>query len=299
MKKLFPIFILLTTNMAIAQTLDITSKKQLQQMEEQLKVHTDSIINSEDFLTRFKSDSAFVRGFVQALKTKNSFYYNFDSLQISKLMSPDSSFKIFTWQVMKDFSYYRQRGAIQMKTADGSLKLFPLFDVSDFTENPLDSVRDANRWIGAIYYNIVMKKVSKTTYYTLLGSDGNDARSNKKYIEILTFNAEGKPQFGAPIFSYPNDGIKPYPPAYRFCLEFKKDGGARMNYEKNSGIIFMDHLISESNEPSLKYTLVPYGDYEGFKWVKGKWVFTDVPFEKIITEKPNYLPKPDKDLKEN
>ena len=95
---------------------------------------------------------------VRSLKIPNSFYFPFDSLQtISKLYAPDSSFRIFTWQIKKDVYVFIQRGAIQMRTADGSLKLIPLHDVSMFTKKPEDSVRGANNWIGAIYYESFRK----------------------------------------------------------------------------------------------------------------------------------------------
>lgn len=102
------------------------------------------------------SDSIFTKTLLRALLVKNSFYYPFDSvIGISKLYAPDTSFRIITWNVLygPDFELYsQQRGAIQMKTADGSLKLFPLRDVSSFYDNPEDSVRSRLNWIGAAYY---------------------------------------------------------------------------------------------------------------------------------------------------
>lgn len=278
------------------------TKEQLQQLksyEKKMQAASDSIINAQDFLVRFKQDSILIRNLVQALKISNSFWYNFDSVHISKLYAPDSSFKIFTWQVSKDFAYHRQKGAIQVKTDDGSLKLFPLFDVSDFTRKPNDSIRTPNNWIGAIYYKILQHTIAGKNYYTLLGSDENNERSNKKWIEVLSFNSEGKPEFGAPIFSYPLQDHFPPQPCYRFSIDYKKNGGVRLNYDKNVDAIIFDHLVSESNQPLLPHTLVPYGDFEGFKFVKNKWVYTDKPFEKVITEKPNIMPKPILQEKEN
>ncbi|MFX8657116.1 hypothetical protein ABTM30_19720, partial [Acinetobacter baumannii] len=84
-------------------------------------------------------------------------------------------------------------------------------------------------------------------------------RSNKKWIEVLTFNEKGEPQFGGRFFNYPaNDVTKPAQPAFRFCLEFKKDAGARMNYDSRYDEIIFDHLSSESAEETAKHTLVPY-----------------------------------------
>jgi len=264
----------------------------MQAMELQLRADADSMVYADDWFTRFRADSAFIKNFVQALKQPYSFWYNFDSVKaISKLYAPDSSFKIFTWEVMKDYSYYRQRGAIQLPTDDGSLKLIPLFDFSDFTNKPYDSIRNAQHWIGAMYYKIILKTYNNKKYYTLLGLDDNNARSNKKWIEVLTFDNEGKPQFGGKFIYPSNDATKPPQGATRFCLEFKKDAGARMNYDSRYDAIVFDHLTSESDDIKSKHTLIPYGDYEGFKWVNGVWNYVKNPFSNtVFDEKQNSFP---------
>jgi len=58
-----------------------------------------------------------------------------------------------------------------MRTADGSLKLFPLFDHSDYSENPFDSVRKPANWTGTVYYGIVQKSYNNYQYFTLLEYD--------------------------------------------------------------------------------------------------------------------------------
>ena len=139
------------------QPLTYARKKEFRKREDSLKVFADSIVNGGDPSLRFRSDSQFVRTLVRTLKQPYSFYYPFDSLQtISHLYAPDTTFRIFTWQYKKDDFLYLQEGAIQMRTPDGSLKLFPLFDISMFTGKPLDSVRSRKNWIGAIYYNIIL-----------------------------------------------------------------------------------------------------------------------------------------------
>ena len=250
---------------------------QLIQMEKNLRKYAFDIVNAPELVDRLRADSFFTRSLVQALKTPYSFSYPFDSLgTISVLYAPDSSFRIFTWQLMRDFTYYRQKGAIQMHTKDGSLQLIPLYDFSPFTESPVDSVRNNEHWIGAVYYNIIQKTYNNKKYYTLLGYDENDARSTKKWIEVLTFDANNRPQFGGQFFNYPNDAIKPPQPAYRFCLEFKKEANAKLNYDPELGLITFASLVSEIGEPSEKYTLVPVGSFEGFKWMNGKWVYLPV-----------------------
>ncbi len=245
----------------------------ISKIESGIKDFSKAILNATDMVDRFRADSLFTRGLVQALKVPNSFYYPFDSLiTISKLYAPDSSFRIFTWQVMKDFSSYHQKGAIQIHTNDGSLKIIPLFDHSDYTDFPVDSVRNANNWIGAVYYNIVLKTYRGKKFYTLLGYDENNAKTTKKWMEVLTFDEKGNPAFGGRYFDYPPDEIKPPQPAYRFCLEFKKQAGAKINYDPEIDRIIFAHLVSENGELKEKQSLIPYGSYEGFLWQNGKWV---------------------------
>lgn len=256
---------------AMAQT--TANKKILTSIELELNKYAETIINSDDVEERLRADSFFTRNLVQALKTPYSFQYPFDSLKsISRLYAPDSSFRIITWQLMKDYSYYRYKGAIQMKTKDGSLKLIPLYDGTDFTENPTDSIRSNQNWIGALYYNIILKKYNNKNYYTLLGYDENDANSTKKWMEVLYFEQD-KPLFGGRFFNYPKDPIKPSQPAFRFCIEFKKQANAKLNYNAVLDQIVFAKLVSETNEPNKKHTLVPFGTVEGFKWEFGKWIY--------------------------
>lgn len=261
----------------------------LTQLEENLKGYADAIVNASEQSDRAIADSIFTKALVQALKVPYSFSYGFDSLHtISSLYAPDSSFRIFTWQVMKDFSYYRQKGAIQFHTKDGSLKLIPLYDNSPFTENPVDSVRGNQQWIGAVYYNIIQKTFNNKNYYTLFGYDENDARSTKKWMEVLTFDEQNRPVFGGRYFNYPPDETKPPQPAYRFCMEFKKEASAKLNYDPELDMVTFAKLQSESGEPSLRYSLIPTGSYEGFKWVSGKWVY--VPVVKEVDPRSNINP---------
>src|SRR5205085_882264 len=168
-----------------AQKLTAADLKKMRAKEDTLKTYslylnTDSL--PED---RMISDSIFTKTLVRALQVKNSFYYPFDSLRgISKLYAPDSTFRIYSWVISYDDYYYRQRGAIQFRTADGSLKLLPLRDFSEFTNKPEDSIRSRGNWIGAMYYNIIKTQNKGKNYYTLFGFDNNSAMSSMKWIEV-------------------------------------------------------------------------------------------------------------------
>ena len=160
MKKIFFVFFLVCNQLAA---------QNIAQLEDQIKKTAFNIVNAETYAERVTADSSVTKGLVRSLKTPYSFNHKFDSLiTVSTLFSPDSTFKIFTWQLLaEDEKSYRQKGAIQMNTKDGSLQLIPLFDCSEFTDAPTDSVRDAKHWIGAIYYKIIPKNltIKPTTLY--------------------------------------------------------------------------------------------------------------------------------------
>ena len=273
------VFLLLSFSASVfSQKITSADMKKLRAKEDTLKdysmyLNTDSL--PED---RMISDSIFTKTLVRALQIKNSFYYPFDSvLGVSKLYAPDTSFRIFSWNISYDDHYARQRGAIQFRTADGSLKLLPLRDVSEFTDKPADSARGRSNWIGAMYYNIIRTQHKGKNYYTLFGFDNNTAQSSMKWIDVLTFNEKNEPVFGGPFFTYEKDSI-PKPPKYRIGLEFKKGARVLVNYIEDLGMILVDHLISETDQPELPWTFVPDGDQEGFKWENGKWVHIDKVF---------------------
>ncbi len=202
LSRLLAVVLLLTGFAINAQTINSSSYKvQLLKKEDSLKVFADSMINAYSAPDRFRADSNFIRGLVRALKIKNSFYHPFDSLiTISRIYSPDSTFRIFTWQLKKDEYVFLQKGAIQMNTKNGELKLFPLFDYSMYTSKPGDSARSKDNWIGAIYYKIIMKEYKGKKYYTLLGFDDFSISSNKKWMEVLTFNEKARTCFWRTIY---------------------------------------------------------------------------------------------------
>ena len=302
----YTLVVLLFISSSVKAQLRNEDLKALKSQEDSLSYYSHEMVFDSFAENRFHYDSVFIRKFVQALRTPHSFNYPFDSvLTVSKLYAPDSTFRIFTWELQRDESYYRQEGTIQMKTKDGSLKLFPLFDVSDYTSTPTDSVRTNKNWIGALYYNIVMKEFKGKKYYTLFGYDDNDVSSTRKWLEVLTFNANGEPVFGGNYFTYKDDELKPQQPVSRFLLEYEKDAHARMVYDPEMDMIVFDHLISESNEPQKRYTLIPDGDYEAFKWQNGKWVHVDKLFNQSLQDgqaprpQPLYNDKVNPDKKDN
>lgn len=283
---------------AAAQKIAPADLKALKRKEDSLQLLAKNVIVDSFTAGRMRSDSQFVKTLVRSLQIRNSFYYPFDSVKgVSKLYAPDSSFRIFSWSISFDDYYARQRAAIQLRTADGSLKLIPLRDYSEFTTRPLDSLRSRDNWIGAVYYNIIKTEHNGKPYYTLFGFDDYSVRSNKKWIDVLSFNAQQQPVFGAP-FTFEGDSIKRATQSRHF-IEYKKDASTFVNYDPELKMIIVDHLISETDEPDKPYTFVPDGDSEAFVWKGGKWVHVDKAFDFKLEDGQAPIPNPIRDTQGN
>ncbi|MEO6405810.1 MAG: hypothetical protein ABIY51_09400 [Ferruginibacter sp.] len=291
MKILTAILLLITISTQLfAQRMNATEAQALGRKEDSLKVYAEKIIQGINPSDRLLADSLFTKTFVRALKINHSFSYPFDSLNtISKLYAPDSSFRIYSWQMVINENVIRQHGAIQMRTKDGSLKLIPLIDKSDITIKQADTIANNMGWMGAVYYKIIQTKYLNHNYYTLLGFDENNIRSTKKIIEILDI-INGEPKFGGRLFNINKPGFTNS--IARYVMEYKKDASPRLTWDEDLNMIVMEHLISQSNEPNKKFTLVGDGDYEAFKWVNGKWSYLSKLYDQVTPEGKPPVPTP-------
>jgi hypothetical protein len=261
------LFLLVHIGFAVAQGPSKSEMKQLRAKEDTLGILSWRIGNEVSPASRLVADSFFIKVLVRAMAVKNSFGYPFDSLLVQRVYAPDSSFRIFTWQVDRNRDIIRQRGVIQYKTPDGSLKITPLIDNSEYAED-LYGINGNRNWIGALYYKIILNELQGKKYYTLLGLDDNNSKSTKKWIEVLTFNDDGQPVFGSPVFKGLPGGLN-----NRYGIEYKKDARARLTWDEEQGMIVFDHLVSETGFVNQRNTFVPDGDYEGLKWENGIWVY--------------------------
>jgi hypothetical protein len=250
--------------------------------ENQLRPIGDSIQNSWNQWGRLGGIMDFIPAFVQVLKYPKSFYYPFDSFDFMfKIDAPDNSFRIFSWTLKFDDGTFRYYGAIQYR-AD-TLKLVPLYDASD--KMPYDMLEDTvltnESWYGMQYYDIIKIKRWRKVYYLLLGWDGNNPISDKKVIEVLHFDEEMNPIFGAPIF-YDEQRQK-----YRKVFEYNDVAIMIMKYIPRKNIIAFDHLVPRQKKHQGKTWLyVPDGSYDYFKIKRGRLYFHQELFlnEKLTKE---------------
>jgi hypothetical protein len=264
-KLVFTIILLAFTNGVSAQDV-----KQLEAMEDSLVSIADSMYNAFLPEDKIASTERFVKKLVAALKTPNSYSYPFNKLKdkINIIHPDDKRFRVFNWATNPSEVTTRYYGAIQM--SGEQLKLYPLIDYTgELKEGAEDSVLTNSKWFGAIYYHIIRQEVDGQDVYTMFGKNAANIVSDKKILDPMIITEKGI-VFGAPIFNVrsqanPNERIK------RFIIEYKKGVQASMNWDAEMSAIFFDRLASEQNDPNRKYTFVPTGQYDGFRWDGGYW----------------------------
>lgn len=269
MRKKLLIFLVFLFNSAFlfAQHSDESGNiKQLNFFQDSLAHLGKKLINDTDDLDRKSANYKFIPTLVSALKIPHSYNYPFDSVKaVSITNAPDSRFRIFSWHVMNQDGSYRFYGAIQMNTGE-KLRMFPLEDYSPLLKNPEDSVVNNRKWYGAQYYKII-RMSADNPYYVLLGWKGNTVKSTKKVIEVLSFNREGQPVFGMPIFNGNGKNRK------RVIFEYARQTSMLLRYVPDGGLIVFDHLSPADPKVKDPASFGPDLSYDGYKMKDGKFQY--------------------------
>ncbi len=247
--------------------------------EDTLEVLADGIV-SDNQEERLAYCELFIKHLVKTLKEPGSYDYPFEYFEnISILHSGDEQFRIFTWQLEVAEGDYRYYGAIQMN--DTTLKLFPLIDRSFKMKNPEQERVTNDNWYGSVYYKILPFFFNNKPHYLLFGYDMHDYYNRKKILDVLYFDEDGNPFFGAPVFKY-DEHLK-----HRFLLEFTGDANVRLNFDDDLGMVVFDHLILREGSQSA---YVPDGSYSGFKYIDDNWVFQEKIFDQVSAKPPHEVP---------
>lgn len=255
--------------------------------EDTLAVLAYAVVNDSIEQERFAACRALITCLVRTLKVDNSFKYKFERLRsLSILAPPDSSFRVFTWQLFVNDSTYRYYGAIQLNRKE--LQLFPLIDRSAEMETPpIREQMTPDRWYGVIYYNLRQFDTKEGRKYLLLGYDASDFYTRRKVVEVLSFDAAGKPVFGAPVFDREN---AQGPPELRIFAEYAAEASFRMNWDEQYQLILIDHAVPMPSPYGTGVVLVPDGSYDALKFEKGRWKYVSKIFNDVMQEAPRPEP---------
>jgi len=230
-------------------------------------MHTDS---SDE--ARFTACKALIKGLVSALKTPNSYHYDFSKLKgVSVVDSPEDDYRFFTWELHVSRDVYRHYGAIQYNSSD--LKLLPLIDRgAQLRQNPETALTTNEDWLGYVVYKIIPGGIFEgRTYHFLFGYDRYGATSRQKFLDAFYFDREGKPHFGLPVFVTHTPEGHPLEDRTRLLLEYSAEANVAMRHNPETGRIIYENLILTQG-PNGEPLSVPDGSYHALELGKdGRW----------------------------
>jgi len=189
--------------------------------------------------------------------------------RIGVVGADDGKVRVFSWHHEVDPENFRYYAFLQVRKRRGA------HDVIEMTDNglPQSGVYQADQrtdhWYGKLYYRIVSRKERRKSYYTLLGLDFNNSRSNIKSVEILSIKGN-KIRFEKSLFSNGDQLVD------RVVLEYSDQVSISVRYDPVLGKIVFDHLAPL--HPVYKNNLEfygPDGSFDGLEFSEGIWIFRE------------------------
>lgn len=267
MKRTF--FLLLAFTFYIS---NIFSQTDFSVSESELARYNDWFVNSDKYEHRLYAHSRFDSLIREVLKADSSFFYPFDSLKwLSNIMPPDSSFRIFTWQLNVSDTEVLYSGILQTKE-----NIFYLKD-NGWQDHDIDydEFSDKN-WYGQVYYNVHQYQEGDSVSCLLFGHRQLKSGDRIKVAEIVTPGDKGI-KFGKAVFEDPKN-IDLY--RNRIVHRTSFESSSRLNYMPEFSMIIYDHTISvpASREAGARMITVADGTYHGYEREGNKWKFIDNAF---------------------
>lgn len=270
------------------------------QQEDSLRKWEQRVFFSKNESNRFAANKQFIALWNEVLKHETSLQYSFDSLkELSMQWAPDHKFRLMTWNIFKEDGTHAFFGYLQVNNSKTIKKglfkketihqydVFQLVDKSATVKNPENYVSDASKWFGMLYYDVIK---SDGDYYTLLGWDGNDQLTQRKFIDILSFKEDGTPVFGKDVFKIPNKFVK------RVMFEYAGEVSMSLKYNKNRQQLIFNHLAPKNPDPTLEGQYQYYGpdgSFDALYMKKGKWVYEPAIDIRKEKDKNDDVKKPD------
>ena len=239
-KNIIFIFLLL-----IFSDLILAQKNEIEDINKNLTSLATTILNAETDSLRQEANYQLTNYFLEILNRKKSYLYEFRNIEHIYIMQPkDKAFKLFTWFAPYLDGTLDYFGIIQQCNKRGKkCKIYLLDDIKKLNSESVNSLFNFDEWYGCIYYDVIPVKIGKEKYYTLLGWDGNNLKTNKKIIDALQIGKKKSPVFGANIFNNNKN---------RILIEYSSQYPVLLQYDEELEYIVFDHLepidgISKNN----------------------------------------------------
>jgi hypothetical protein len=247
MRIFFFLSVILSSGFPALAQLSETDVKYYSDLEDSLKHIQTRVFFSKKEKIKFEANKQFIALWNVVLKDEKSMQYPFDSLKkdVSLLMAPDKKFRIITWNIIKEDQTHAFFGFIQVnnsktlkkgmfkKETTSQYEYFPLLDKSATVKTPEKLFPIQVNGLVCCMYDVIK---SDEEFYTLIGWDGNDKLTQRKFIDILYFKPDGTPVFGKDVFKFPGKFAK------RIMFEYASEVAMSLKYNTNRKQIIFSHL---------------------------------------------------------
>jgi hypothetical protein len=294
---LYTLLILCQPFFSWAQMSDIETKAFIDSEDSLLKI-LPRVCFSKKESNRFEANKTLLSYWNSILQNEKSMQYAFDSLKSKKYVSiinaPDNKFRLITWNLFKDDGTFAYFGFLQVNTSKTikknlfkketllSYELYSLIDKSGSIKNPESYIGEPSKWFGMLYVDVIK---TNDDDYTLIGWDGNDKLTQRKFIDVLYFKSNGIPTFGKDLFKVPGKFVK------RMMFEYATEVAMSLKYTEERKQIIYSHLAPNSIDPTLEGQFQYYGpdgSFDALTLKKGKWYQeTDIDVRKLKDKNDN------------
>lgn len=280
-------------NMLFVSMSILTQAQDLLAIEDSIAFQYTELSKAKSDTDRDSCSQRMRRLFIEAMAIEGTFEHSFEKLKFSKITSSDNKVRLFNWNQPNDdgtFKYYCfvLRREVSRK-GQSSLEWFELEQAKREVDKVENKFLNADKWLGALYYDIIPVGKKNVDTYVVLGWEGKDDITTRKIIDAITFTGN-KVRLGAAIFKTATGTQK------RMIYEYSNDISMSIKYYAKKGCIVMDHLSPKS--PAMQGVWADYGPdgtYCMFKLDKDKWEFFDeIDISQFIEDddRPYFNPRP-------
>lgn len=286
------------------------NKARMQQLQQQLSDKLEMVSGAATDNERYLASEEAVQLLTQALQEEHSEKWRWSLPDVASVLSaPDGNFRIFTWAVIRDDGEFECFGAVQYYDEKEEEYTFQVLnDKSEEIMNREESTLSPDKWMGAVYQELIQTSAGGRTCYTLLGWNGVDNITDRKIIEPVMIR-NGKVQFGAPVFrrernqrrvilEYANNAMVNLGYEEQFIREVKRErvkvkGSNRYRtvetYEdhKERMIIFDEVAPQVPGMDGIFHYYMPSGNELAYTFVDGKWEMRDGAEGRLADKKLN------------
>lgn len=298
MKQLIVVLTCLLASKSVANVSD-TSYWRIKSAERELKELQKAVFFSKNEKDRFEANKNFIAIWDRIISDPRVLKYPFDSIkEVSVLRPQDKHFLLITWNIPKNdgthtyFGYLLvnnsrkvKNGFLRTKTIT-SYETFKLLDRSSTVKSPENYIGSPEKWFGMLYTQLI----ECDGYYTLLGWDGNDKLTQRKFVDALYFKSNGDPVFGKDIFRFPRKNPR------RMMFECSQEISMSLRYNEKQNRIIFSHLAprQEGNLLSGQFQFYgPDGSFDALEMKKDRWVLVeDIDARNEKTKKDNEYNNP-------